>query len=141
MEKINFFGDGLFYEIDHLKNDSDLIFCAKECIDVQKTVGAEMLHRFFRLNPNSSVEVSEQALDRILISGEQVSDIRSDRSISNCVVFNSRNMEGSVMSDGILKLRNKTNALIAERIKELFQASNCVSISDSGHFGIRREVI
>ena len=93
-----------------------------------------MLESFFKPNPKALEEVSEEALSRILQSSGSISDIRVDRSLSNCIVFNSKNMDGSVLNDQLVELRSETNQLVADRVRKRFKNSYGMKINESGHF-------
>ena len=134
MTKIDFFGSQTFFEIDVLEQHAVLRRKVLTCIEAQKKAGAEMLKHYFRPNPHASYEVSTEALARHIASHAVRSDIRADRTLSNCIAFNSRDLEGSVMNDRLLKLRRETDRQVASQIKKLFQDGDLLSVADSGHF-------
>ena len=88
----------IFFELTSWQNDGELLSAAKRCIEFQKGAGLHMLEDYYKPNPKASDEVSEESLKRLMTTGSAVSDIRSDRSISNCIVFNSRNIEGALQN-------------------------------------------
>ena len=126
--------DRIFYELNDLKDDRELLTAVKTCIEFQKAAGAHMLDTFFKPNPSALDEVSEETLVRIMQTGSQGSDMRVDRSLSNCIVFNSRNMEGSVQDEALTQLRNGINRMVRDRFKRFLDPSYQFVIQDSGHF-------
>ena len=134
MTTLTFDSVKIFHELDFLREDSELIRKVRACIDAQRKTGAHMLESYFQLNPNAAYEVSEEALWAIMRSGELISDIRTDRSISNCIAFNSKNLEGSVLNDELLSMRRETDRILSGRIKKLFVDGQRLSVEDSGHF-------
>ncbi len=134
MSKVDFRSKKIFYELDELAEDHELLNYIKSCIDAQKKVGMEILSSYFKPNPQASYEVSEEALKTMIESGGLISDIRTDRSISNCIAFNSKNLEGSVLNDELLSIRREADRILADRIKKLFMNGQELSVEDSGHF-------
>lgn len=124
----------IFYELNDLKNDQELLAAAIACIKFQKAAGAQILETFFKPNPNALDEVAEETLNRMIEEGRQTSDMRVDRSLSNCIVFNSRNMEGAVQNEELVRLRNSVNRMVRDRFSRLLEPSYQFVIQDSGHF-------
>ena len=131
---IDFDSAQLYHEIAELQRDCELKTAVWRCIEAQKKLGAEKHQRYFQPNPNALAEVSEDALQRILADGNDVSDIRTNTDITNCIVFHTKNLDGSFIDQKILSLRKEADAIVVDRTKSLFTANVELSVQCSGHF-------
>ena len=134
LDKVKFNSNKIFFEIPFLAEDLVLTTAVKDCIELQKDCGGESLKSYFKLNPNALDLVSSDALKKCMLPGAEVSDIRADRSISNCIAFNSKNLDGSVMDQNLLAIRRNVDQIVANRIRSFFQEGDKLMIHDSGLF-------
>ena len=88
----------------------------------------------FKPYPEAAYEVSPQALEFFLQSGDDRSDIRTHSHISNCIVFHAKNFENSVLSDHIIAMRKRIDQIVSDRVKDLFRIGKRLSVDVSGHF-------
>ncbi len=121
MFQIDFHSEKLFYELDFLHQDEELKRLILICIQEQKKIGMERLKSHFKSNPNALREVSEDALNQILAGGKEISDIRTNTEISNCLVFHADLFQGSVIDQKILSLRKKADQAVTERLFKIFR--------------------
>lgn len=124
----------LFYDLRHLTEDRELIHVVQSCVEQQKRIGARNLKEYFKPNDQARYYVSKEELDRILQSGEDISDIRTHTEITNCIVFHTTNLNGSLLDERVLKARRQADELVMERIKRLFRQTDDLSVEVSGHF-------
>jgi hypothetical protein len=87
----------------------------------------------FQPCPDALARVSEDALGRVLATGEIVSDIRTNTGISNCLVFHTNALAGTVMDDSVLRLRRDVDSMVRRRLEGLI-AGDEEAIEVSGHF-------
>jgi len=132
--KLQFDAGQIFHELNGFSEDLELLGLVKECLEAQKATGEEFLRASFRTNPNARQAVSEETLQGILASGNNVSDILTDRHISNCLVFNDNSAENALVSEQVRKLRKKVDKAISKRVKRLFQDGGRLAVRSSGHF-------
>ena len=104
------------------------------CVIVQKQVNGYKPPSFYEPNPNGVFETSKEALEALLSSGKEISDIAESRSISNCIPFNSKNIQDTVTSRKVDQARREVDQIIKERIQELFRDSKKLEVRNSGHF-------
>lgn len=124
----------VFQEVDIFREHPELKPLIVECIDAARASGALHLRERFRPNPNAEAEVSETALDTLLTQGRQVSDIRSDSHISNCLVFHTTNLPGSVVDDHVRALRRRIDEVVIGVLQNAFGGAERVHVENSGHF-------
>jgi len=132
VEKIDFFGNKIFYELD-LEHDSELIQAAKACISLHQAE-KDVVMNHFENDPAAMEKVSEAALNSLLSSGDDVSSIVSTREITNCLVFNIDNVKNSLKRESIQILRDKLDKIVAARARKLFKVGSLFSVTKSGHF-------
>ena len=121
-----------FYEFPDWDQDQELIRNLEDCIRVQWDAGRAQIEKF-RTDPQSDYAVSADALKEILATQVELSDIRTNPELSNCIVFHTRNLSGSLIDDGVLEKRKLADALMIERIRKLF-GETPVEVEVSGHF-------
>jgi hypothetical protein len=131
---IDFESAQIFYELDELAGDRELLALMTACLEAQKAAGAEVLRDSFRPHPDALREVSQEALEAILRTGKDVSDIRSEQNLSNCLVFNVSNIAGGVSSREVISLRKDVDRAMSRRLKRLFRDGGRLSVVNSGHF-------
>jgi hypothetical protein len=134
MTRIDFYTDRIFHELNHLAADSELLEAAKTCIEAQKRAGGSRLASRFVPDPKAKTLVSAEALDAILQSGRDVSDVRTDRAISNCLIFNSATISGAVLDEDVKALRRRADELVSRKVARLFRQGPWAAADNSGHF-------
>ena len=124
---IDFHSTDTIYELDFWRDDEKLIRCVKALIDAQKAACLETLplHRRYRPEPKAAFQVSPEALEARLASGEQIDAAATHGGIS---------MEGPMVRRGLARLREKVDRMIAARIQALFQNGSELAVWPSGNF-------
>ena len=117
--KLDFDSDGALYELTYLREDEELVHHVKACFELQKKASMKILSNF-KPYPEAAYEVSPQALEFFLQSGDDRSDIRTHSHISNCIVFHAKNFENSVLSDDIIAMRKRIDQIVSDRVKDLY---------------------
>ena len=84
--------DLIFQESGILGENLELQQLIQECAQASRKAGESTLENWFRPNPKATWEVSGKALWRVLHEGKDVSDIRTEEGLSNCLVFHTRNL-------------------------------------------------
>jgi hypothetical protein len=125
--------DQCFVELNDWKNDKELLETVRECIDLQWHMGKEQFGKY-HTSPKSDEYVSEEALNEILATGQDISDIRTHQELSNCIVFHTKNLDGSLINEDVIALRKKADNMIAGKIRTLFEPGAKPDIEMSGHF-------
>jgi len=132
--EIDYESQEMFFQIEYLKDDQEMIKLIQSCIKEQKRIGQQNFKEYFRPNDQSKYYVSKEALDRILETREDISDIRTHTDITNCIVFHTKNLDGSLLDDSILERRRQADEVVIDRIKKLFGGGENLFIEVSGHF-------
>lgn len=123
----------VFHDLQFLAQDEELKSAVKACIDAQKRVASERVAGAgFRPVPDALDKVSPEALEKILAEGRNISDIRTDTDLSNCIVFHTTNLAGSLIDDEVLRLRQRADEVVLRRLSALF-GEGCKAAC-SGHF-------
>lgn len=122
-----------FRKIDALREDRELKQTVTKCINNLRDVVAQE-EKKFAPNPNANYEVSPAALEKILSSGDDISDIRTNTDLSNCLVFHTTNLDGSIIDEEVMAIRQRADVIVADRIEKLFPKSMRVNVNVSGHF-------
>ena len=125
-----FHSSGIFYELDFLREDGDLLRAVRECCALQKSASAEQLARFVP-DPRAEYEASPDALESILSSGEDISDVRT-HGIADYLIFNEVGLEGSVDSEPVRAARREVDRLVAVALRSFFREATAICLS--GHF-------
>lgn len=134
MQTIEYDSEKMFHELDFLQDDAELKKTIKACIDAQKEVGAQKLKTDYKPNRLAETEVSEETLNQIIASNEMISDIRTNTNISNCIVFHTTNLDGSVIDQRLIELRQKADNAVKTRLIEVFGEEDPLTFECSGHF-------
>ena len=131
-------GQGMFIDAAHLyqtvdafHEDQQLKGLIAECFERSMDAAAGRAAEWFRTDPRALEEVSEHALARILASDGDVSDIRT-HDISNCLVFHTDKLAGTVLDDRVRELRRRIDVSVIEKLVSMF--CDPVSAEVSGHF-------
>ena len=123
----------IFQESDVLGENLELQRLIRECALASRKAGQSTLENWFQPNPKATREVSEEALQRLLHGGKDVSDIRTEKGLSNCLVFHTRNLPGSVIDEQVLSLRSQVDRTVESWLESLFEDDE-FSIGVTGHF-------
>ncbi len=123
----------IFQESGVLGEDLQMQQLIRECALASQKAGHSTLKNWFQPNPKATWEVSEEALQGLLQEGRDVSDIRTEKGLSNCLVFHTRNLPGSVIDDQVLSLRRRVDRAVESWLKSLFEEDE-FSIGVTGHF-------
>jgi hypothetical protein len=125
---------GVFFELPQLEEDRPLLDCVRACFEEQKVAGEAYLKSAYQPSPRSHYETSKEALDVLLESGVDLSDIGVDRSLSNCIVFNFGHVRDAVFDNRVADLRARVDERIQEKIRVIFQEGDRLNVNNSGHF-------
>ena len=123
----------IFQESGVLGENLKLQKLIRECALASRKAGRLTLENWFQPNPKPTWDVSEEALQSLLNGGEDVSDIRTEKGLSNCLVFHTRNLPGSVIDDQVLSLRRRVDRAVELWLESLLQDDE-FSIGVTGHF-------
>ncbi|MCH7504960.1 hypothetical protein IID04_04940 [PVC group bacterium] len=134
MMRISFDSQVIFHEINGWEKDSVLKDVILTCVEAQKKAGEAKWKDDFRTDDNAIKSVSPEALEEILRSGKDISDIRTEQNLSNCMVFHTKNLDGTVLDASVLDLRQRADKLICERLGHIFEEPEKLLIQMSGHF-------
>ena len=133
--KIRFYGKEIYHEADPWAGDPELTGAVKECVGAQKKAAAPLLQTIFSPNADASRQVSEDRLREILQSEKAVNGIRTEKEISNVVVFNDRRYEKAVFSTEISESRKRLDRLVTAYASRLFEdEKGPFDIHSSGFF-------
>lgn len=133
MEKIDFFGETIFYEVTDLENNSDLLRAAQACVALHEAERNEDINRFGK-DPSAREKVSEESLSEVLNSGGDVHGITSNPEITNCLTFNIDAVKNSLKKESIRLARNTLDRVVRAKLQKLFKVNHELSITNSGHF-------
>jgi len=123
---------GIFGELEELVQDEGLRQLVRRCTTASQGAGKKM-RAGFESSEDAKHAVSEAALNGILHRGDDISDIRTNTNISNCLVFHTKNLQGTVIDQEVVDLRNEIDEIVKERAKDLFDVP-LDAIGVSGHF-------
>lgn len=131
--RLDFESSTLLAELNKLQEDDESFTSAQACFALQKQA---VMERFppFTSNPQADYEVSPEALECLLQTGEYRSDIRTHPHISDCFVFHTKGFETTVIRDDIIALRKSVDNIVRDRIPKLFKADGQLTAIVSGHF-------
>lgn len=122
-----------FIEFPEWEEDKALMEVLRDCIDVQWSAGKSQIEKFVR-REDCDQAVSAEALEEILGQKQDVSDIRTSPELSNCIVFHTTHLSGSLIDERVLQKRKLADEMICSRIERLFGPEAPVQIEVSGHF-------
>lgn len=88
----------------------------------------------FRPDPDPERHVSEDSLRRILAERRDVSDVRTDPLLSNCLVFHTSGLPGSVDNPEIVDARKEIDTLVASLLGSCIDGITVAGAQASGHF-------
>jgi len=134
MEPLTFQSPKIFYELDFLRDDRDLIRLADRCLEAYQRSQVENLKAQFKPHPKAAHEVSEEALEAILRSGRKIHGIKTEKEISNVLIFSLALMKETPSGDEILEASHALDLAVSERIRNLFRGEGELLINNSGRF-------
>lgn len=88
----------------------------------------------FRACGDPGAIVSEAALHRVLHEGVDVSDVRTDEALSNCLVFHTTGLAGSVVDPKVERRRTALDAMLADLFARHLGVEEPCPVVASGHF-------
>jgi hypothetical protein len=121
----------VFHRIRMFRPDEDLAGALARCIAAQRECLGPARERFVAVD-DAEVRVSADALASARAGGGR-SDLRTDPELSNCLVFHTSGLPGSVDDPGVVELREVADALIRVRLRELAGVAE-LDLRASGHF-------
>ena len=124
-----------FQHLRHLGDDRELVEAVLACAK-QVKAAADLSPSASHPDPNALEHVSEKVLESALKHGD-VSDIRTERELSDCLVFHSPGLKGSVIDEEVMQLRAGVDRLVRERVRELLPDPPRVELQVSGHLFYR----
>ncbi len=133
-QKISLNEKKIFHELHFLSEDSELREAVKDCVAAQKKASEETLKTSFKPELRAAREVSPEALDEILKRGEAINGIRTEREISNVIVFKDKRYAGAVFGEELAAAREKVDQVVVRKMRELFEEGAGLEIRGSGFF-------
>ncbi len=133
-EKISLNDKKIFHELDSLNGDRELARAVRGCAQVQRKAAGQTLKTTFKPESGASEKVSDEALGEILKKGGDINGIRTEKEISNVVVFNDKRYENAALDQEVSAARKKVDHLIGQKMKALFVEGNKLEIRSSGFF-------
>lgn len=135
METIQANSEKLFHTIASLKQDEELIQAANKVTNkLREVVSKDIYKDKFKTNPNAMDDVSEEALQKIFDANEDIIDIRINTNLSNCLVFHTIKLAGTIIDDEVLAIRKQVDDIVTDRVKKIFADDTVTEVKCSGHF-------
>ena len=134
MQPIDFNATPQLFDLTHLTEDAKLVRALRACVELQRSAAADAMRGAYRPRPDALGEVSPERLQQLLQAGVDVDGIRSEREISNVIVFNDPKYADAVMSPDLAQRRKALNALVVDRVRQLFRGRPRLSVTTSGFF-------
>lgn len=134
MNKIRFDQRAVFFEMDAFLQDAELVSAVQACVEVQKRSALGKLPEIFKPNDKALEEVSKEALDGILASKTDINGIRTERHISNVIVFNDARFENAILGEEIKKAREHADRIVEKKLREIFDDHEKLLVQPSGFF-------
>lgn len=106
---------------------------ALECILTQKNADSNARAQY-KSEENSLEYVSPATLQSILSRKVDIHGISSEPTISNVICFGASHIHGAVLDKEVTEKRKRVDSLLSDKLFELFQGKNNISIKPSGHF-------
>lgn len=123
-----------YQEVDAFGERPELRELMAQCIASARAASLQHMGCRFAPRDEGDAGVSAQALRAILARREDVSDIRTDESISNVLVFHSAGLGGSVIDARVTELRRRVDDIAADLLSRALAAQGSVDVRNSGHF-------
>lgn len=124
----------IFHELSFLSEDPELRTVIKNCVAAQKKTSEEMLKNSFKPGDRAAREVSPEALDEILKRGEAINGIRTEREISNVIVFKDKAYADAVFGEELAAAREKVDQGVVRKMRGLFKEGAGLEVRGSGFF-------
>lgn len=124
----------ILVELNSWCQDKEFLAAIEACINVQRVAAADALKTNFRANRQASLATSEDALQQILKSGNNVHGISKQPEISNVIAFNTKNVSDAVNSENIIRMRESVDALVDTKFRQTYAIKNSSGMRCSGHF-------
>ena len=134
VEKISLNDKKIFHELESLNGDKELFQAVKDCVQAQRRAAGEVLQTSFQPEPGASEKVSPEALQEILKKGGDINGIRTEKEISNVIVFNDKRYENAVLDQEVSAARKRVDQWIGRRVRALFAEGKNLEIRSSGFF-------
>lgn len=126
-------GTGAYHHAALSGLDRTLEQALLDCIERQRAV-AQAHGPPFVPDPAAERHCSEQALAVAVGRSHDTSDIRTDTSLTNCVVFHTTGLPGSVVNDEVTRRREVADGLVGDLLRGLILPGAPWEIKVSGHF-------
>ena len=124
----------VFYDASHLQEDEKLKDLALIVFNSQRENHKDTLRDHYEEDRNALDKVSEERLSSILNKNTSISDIVTDRKISNCIAYNFDNVKDAIISEELKDLREKVDEIAKLRIQEILKINGNFSFENTGHF-------
>ena len=124
----------VFYDASHLQEDKKLKDLALIVFNSQRENHNDTLRDHYDEDKNALDKVSEERLSSILNKNTSISDIVTDRKISNCIAYNFDNVKDAIISEELKYLREKVDEIAKLRIQEILKINGNFSFENTGHF-------
>jgi hypothetical protein len=124
-----------FQHLRHLNDDRELVAAVLACVQQVKAAASRSTNAY-SADARALERVSEEALESAMSHGD-VSDIRTHHELSNCLVFHTTGLDGSVVDEEVMRLRTRVDQLVRERVRELITDPPGVDFVVSGHLFYR----
>jgi hypothetical protein len=132
-ERLDYHRAGGFHQLPFLREDRTLLEAVDACCDLQRRAARDRLNEF-QPYPRARALVSPEALEPLLASGADRSDITTESELSNCLVFHVGGLDGSLIDREIAESRAAVDARVARWANELFRPRRGAEAQVSGHF-------
>jgi hypothetical protein len=127
--------DGSLLVLEALADDGELRAAIVACIRAQREATPPAAKSRFRYDLETArAAVTPEALEPLLTRGADVSDLRTDPGLSNCLVFHTTHLAGSVIDESVLALRRRLDEIVGARIADLLGERCAAALEVSGQF-------
>lgn len=124
----------IFHQLTEWEQDPALKEAVQDCVRAQQIAAEQAVRTKFIPNPQAAFDVSPQALTALLRVRRDVNGIRTDRHISNVVVFNDTRYENTVVSEEVAHCRRAVDRLVDTKVRALFTEERDLLVYSSGFF-------
>ncbi len=117
--------------------DADTRVALDDCIDAQRDAYERARARgdvTFTADPDPSAKASDAVLAAVLRSGVDVSDVRTDESLGNALVFHTGGLAASIVDPEVVSRRERVDALVPALIRRALRTDTAPVVVASGHF-------
>jgi hypothetical protein len=123
-----------FRELPEVARHPEVEAALVRCVEAQRRAAAPQLDRIFKPNPESQRAVSPEALEETLAMNQPVNGIRTEREISNVIVFNNAHYADAVLDEAVKKARADLDAVMQRQVRRLFVEGGALRVTGSGFF-------